>query len=486
MQSAPPAAGTDLRSEIDAESAAVWPPRRVALALALLALAVVFLHHRQLVQPAVWQDDFQILSASYRREDVRASFWQSHNEHVMPLGRLSTWLLVQLAGEPPRLPVLAAWQGVLAVLAAMALIYWFVRKELGEPVYGVIAAALFGVSSQYREAVYWFSASFAILALDTLLLGLLAAQRYIRTANVLWLAVCAGAAALAPCWFASGILAGPACALYLVHPQSPRPVLHRLAQAAAPLLGTAAFVLGGLLRNLDHILHLEHWQGKTATQAFNPVVGLISTARSLVDNLLLGSFGVSGVLCPPVVVAVGLLLLAFGLVFWWGLAPARRLLAVGVALILSSYWLIYSARAEWGYERSATWGRYQLLSHLGLVLIVAGGLPRLAGRRWARLEVVAGLFALLLLAQLPRAYVIYEFPQQQAALQFIADVDRHCRAEGIPADQARQALQPLRVEGAPDDFNGWEWLRGSADGAAADPTEVRQRLPQEWLRPIDH
>jgi len=460
-----------------------WPRRWLLLALVLLAGAVVALHHRQLAQPAIWQDDFQILSASWTADAVRANFWQAHNEHVMPLGRLSTWLLIQLAGEPPRMLTLASWHGVLAVLLAMMLLYLLVRQELGDPVYGLIAAALFGVTSQYREAVCWFSASFALLAAATLLVGLLAAQRWTQTGKVRWLAGCAAAAALAPCWFASGILAGPVCALYLLYPQAARPLVQRLLLACVPLLGTAAFVVGGLLRNLEHIQHLEHWQGKTATEAFHPGVGLISTLRSLVDNLLLGTLGISGVICPPRVVAGGVLLLVVGLVLWWRIACARRLVLVGGALILSSYWLIYSARAEWEYERAATWGRYQLLSHLGLVLIIVSGLPHFAGRRWARAEVAGVLFAALLLTQLPRAYQVYEFPQQGAALQFVADMDRYCQAEGITAAAARQVLRPLPVAGAPADFDGWAWLRGYTGGAGLDALQARQILPPEWLRP---
>ena len=77
-----------------------------------------------------------------------------------------------------------------------------------------------GISTQYREAVRWFSASFAILALDTMLVALLAAQRWRQTGKLRYMAVSVLFAGLAPCWFAGGLMAGPMCTLYLLVPES--------------------------------------------------------------------------------------------------------------------------------------------------------------------------------------------------------------------------------------------------------------------------
>src|SRR5436305_11225723 len=75
---------------------------------------------------------------------------------------------------------------------------------------------LFGVTCVYQQAVYWFAASFSVPALDTTLLALLAAQHWRRTGRPRSLLLAAAGAALAPAWFASGILAGPLCCLYLL------------------------------------------------------------------------------------------------------------------------------------------------------------------------------------------------------------------------------------------------------------------------------
>src|SRR5437588_11373758 len=94
---------------------------RLGLA-ALLCLATLALHALCIVYATLLFDDFQLLTASYSWDLTRQNLWQPHNEHVMPLGRLSTWLLVQVAGRPAALPTLAALQGPMAVLVGMGLI----------------------------------------------------------------------------------------------------------------------------------------------------------------------------------------------------------------------------------------------------------------------------------------------------------------------------------------------------------------------------
>lgn len=504
-----------------------WTRGTSALLMMASLGATLVLHLTPLAHPMLVYDDFQVLAHSYTWEATHQNLWRSHNEHVMPLGRLSTWLLVQLAGRPTALPVLAAWQGPLAVLAGMLLLYVFLLRELGHPLYGLIGMALFGITTQYREAVWWFSASFGVLALDTFLLALLAAQRWRQGGRIGSLLLCAVASALAPCWFASGILAGPLCCIYLTGDavekhedaglvrwlQTPRSWLIGL-----PLLGTVLFSATGLLRNVDHIMHLEHWGQKNAVEAFHPLTGLLYTGRSLADNLVLGNLGISGAAVLKfldgwepfaaiglaikhlwlALTALVLILLVWGAWRWWRRAPNRPLLVLGAATVLLSYGLIYSARAEWPYETVADWGRYQLLAHLGLVFFLMGGLPRWRGwglipedgqpldtqRAWRSGLVLAGVFEVLFMLQLPRGLGYYDLPQQTRDWQRIERVDARCRQHRIAAATARQALPPLTIagcsqlsDGSPR-INGWEFLHGSDDPLPHDPVDVWQLLQE--------
>jgi hypothetical protein len=458
--------------------------------LAMIACAAaVALHLSPVLQPRLIDDDVSILLESWSWNAARANLWVPANEHAMPLGRMSNWLLIQVAGRPSALPQLVAFQAPLAVLAGMGLVYLFVRRERADPVYGLVAMVLFGVSTQYREAVYWFAASFAVLTLDTILLALLAAQRWRQTGRWPFLLLCVLGCALAPGWFASGVLAGPLCCLYLIFPErfivsrtdeSGRRRWCRLAAALAPLLGTLFFLAISLPHNAERILHAEHYGPKTAVEAFDLGTGLGYTGRSLVDNLTLGSVGISGVVCPVVLVPIVLALLATATLWWWRRAPERRLLLLGLGFIFPSYWLMYSARADWSYEEQMyAWSRYNLFPHLGLVLFICGGLPRRMPATPVPVGALGLLIGTLFLSQLPRGLALAPpDPQQMADLRSIEEMDARCRAYHIGAATARSVL-PRELISGNTRINRWEFLRGSDEPRPITADEARRCLRPE-------
>lgn len=478
---------------------------RLGLLVGLFACAAAMaLHAYPVARPMLYYDDFGILRASWTWRAAWDNLWVPQNEHAMPLGRLTTAALVEAVRRPAVLPRAAALQGPAAVLAGMGLLYLFVRRELGHPFYGLAAMSLFGVSALYQQAVHWFAASFSVLALDTLLAALLAAQRWRQTGRLRYLLLCALACALAPGWFASGILAGPLCCLYLLPDawwgRDPKgstaatlPSGSRLnGWFLIPLLGTFAFLAVGLPRTRERILHLEHYQGQTAVEAFRPTVGLWYTCRSVADNLTLGVIGVTGLGFPavlaPVVVggAIGLT------VWWWRPVRPRRLLYLGLGLILFSYLLVYSARSYWDYDSygmsGPAWSRYHLLPQLGLALIIAGGLPRWQGVYCSlapsgelsrgQAAALGVLLVFLFVPQLPRALLAAPpcDPGQGQALRRIEEMEARCRRHGIDGETARGTLPPLDVPGTGQGENGWWMLRGSPQPRAVTEQEARRLL----------
>ncbi len=461
------------------------PRGGVLLLLAAICAASFALYLRWIIRPYLVVDDFQILVRSWTWQRTWAELWVPANEHAMPLGRLTTWVLVQLAGRASAVPQLATLQGPVAILIGVLLLYVLVRRELRQPFSGLIAAALFGVSTVYEQAVFWFSASFSVLTLDTLLLGLLAAQSWRLSGRLVWLLLCGLAAALAPTWFASGVLAGPLCALYLLpldgEPRG-RAVLQRLVAAAVPLVGTALFLAVSLPRTAEAIMHLPHYGGKSALDSFQPLQGLKYTFWSIVESLLLGSVGISSVHVPfAIVLAVWPLLIGAAVWWWYGAPTGRRLMLLGLGAIFVSYLLVYSARADWMDEERLSqplWSRYHLLPQLGLALFLVGGLsrggpqpgPALTRRRAG---LVLGLVAVLFVMQLPRALLTnwtdcdagddQSWQAQQTVLRRIDAVDALCRAHRIGAATAREALGKLDVPGCLDREDGWEMLWGSSD-----------------------
>src|SRR5262249_2239854 len=161
--------------------------------------------------------------------------------------------MVRVGGPLSDVARLCVLQGPLAAAAATLLVYLLVRRATGRPFSALLAMTLFGVSTQYWEAAAWFAASFALLGVVMLLLGLLAAQRRRQTGRVRSLLLSAVWCGLAPGWFGTGMLAGPLCTLFLLGP-APAPAERRPRRwllALVPSLGTAVSLAVTLPRNLE-------------------------------------------------------------------------------------------------------------------------------------------------------------------------------------------------------------------------------------------
>jgi hypothetical protein len=477
-----------------------------AIGFCSIVLAILVLNAFPVIRPVLVGDDLEILVRSWTWDRTQQTIWEPQNEHAMPLGRLSTRALVLLAGRPTRLPLAASLPGPLAQLLAVYLLYVFVLRELADRRLALIAAALFGVTSVYQQAISWFAASFSLLALDTLLLALLTAQSWQSTRHRPWLALCILASALAPAWFASGVLAGPLTSFYLFtrvlktdireeksNSWSAGRLAGNLLWALTPLAGTLVFLLISLPRTAEYIMHLEHYSGRTATEAFDPLTGIWYTCRSLVDNLALGQLGISGVICPPWLIPAGLTLLAAAGGWWWKHAPHRGLLLLGFAFIFGNYLLVYSARAGWDYVEynfaSPSWDRYHLLPQLGLALFVVGGmrLQPTGNQDWTpkQRRRLGLLLALLVLVNLPRAilpHVGRHYQEQQEVLREIEAVDSRCREHRIGAATARAALCWKVVPDGSTKENGWDFLRGS-DNPLPWSVEAARKALQEATEP---
>jgi hypothetical protein len=467
-----------------------WSSKRVLLLAGCIFLSALAVHTPRLLFPMLWYDDFDFLRRSWTWQTACANLWVPVNEHAMPLNRLTTWVLVRLAGCASALPYVLALQGPLVLWLCMGLLYLFLRRELGHPVYGLVGMTLFGVTSQYEEALSWYAATFALVSLAFVLLGLLAAQRWRTEGRLRHLAACVFWVALAPTCFGGGVLAGPLCSLYLLLPSAggtgdrPGRAVGALLVRLAPLLGTVVFLGVSLPRTAEAILHAEHHGGKTLLEVFQLRQALLFTGRSLVDNTLLGTLGITGVVCPVIVVPLVLAALLAAGVWWWRGAPQRSLLLLGMAFLFSSYLLIYGVRVEWTYERIAGWSRYQVFSHLGLTLFVAGGLPRwrawlLAGAgRWAPTRNLVWGVALLSLwlTQIPRCLPYGYDSRQGAQLRRVDAVDARCRLHHISAAAARAVLPPEPMEGGHGNDNAWDLLRGSDDPRPVESAEVRRLL----------
>jgi hypothetical protein len=489
-----------------------WTRRRVLFWALTACGAALLLNALAVLRPVLLGDDWQILAESWTWDRARDNLWLPHNEHSIPLGRLSIWLMGLLAGKQSNLPTVFALQGPLALVAAMVLLYLLVRRESGQAFRGLLAMALFGVNTHYQNAINWFSASFTVLALDTLLLGMLACQRWRQTGRRRHLGMSALWCALAPGWFGSGVLAGPLCTLYLLVPRTPDPAdpperptkgqglrarllgmaRRVLLPALVPLLGTVVSLSVTVPLNGKKIMNLPRVEmpGVVARDTFKPLIGLAYTLRAMVDDLLPGAVGFSEITSPiPVVIGVWVVFLAFG-AWWWWRAPCRPLLALGVGLIAASYETIYTVRAYFQYKGMHHWGRYHLFAHLGLVLFFCGGLPRRvvaavnAAPGWAIDVGAACLLVLLIVTQSPRMQAFPSHAEQYIDLKRVERIDARCREHHIDAATARQALPAFEIAGMGGEIDGrplsgWDLLRGSPDPRPMTADEARPLLEKD-------
>jgi hypothetical protein len=475
-------------------------PRGAAAVLALMAnAAVLWLYFHWLRDPLIRYDDFDFLTKSRTWAAFATHVWQPMNDQAMPLSRLAAAMLMQVAWKPSAIPYLTSIQAVAVDLLGMWLIYRFVARELGHVSYGLTAMTLWGVTSVYRECVTWYSASFFILSLDTTLVGLLAAQSWRNRGSPAAAAVCATCCALAPGWYAGGMLAGPICAMYLLHVppdldsgtervSDRRP---RWRRAAVPLLGTVVFLAVSLPRTADAIVHKHHDEGKTVFQTLNLQVGFKNTLRTLADNQVIGAFGVgrSEAFDGGAALAIDAILMVLA-IFWWRVASHRRLVLLGIMIVLASDLLVYGARADWSYvKETRQWTRYHLFPHFGLVLALIGGLPAFAleqtalkGNRLSYTQ-AGGLMLLMValsIAHAPRTARPHVHIDKASEVLLLMDrIEEACRRYGIAGDTARAALGFRQLPFGYPGYNAWELVRGSGT-----PRAISVRDAAAILRPL--
>jgi len=468
-----------------------WSWKPIVIWGGLIALASLAFYIPGIVRPMMLWDDFEIVRRSWTWQDTLANLWYPANEHSMPLGRLTEWLMVCIAGDLSNVAFVNAFQGPLALLGGLVLIYRFVWRELGHPFAGLLAMGLYGVSAQYMEAVYWFSASYSVLSMDMLLLGLLAAQSWLRTGKKRHLFWAAFWSLLSPGWFAIGVLAGPLISLYLLADRvlQWKRLGREVAPCFVPFLGTFISLAITLPNNIGLLLGHQPHIGPGESMHFDPLKGGLYTWRFFVDALLPGEVGYPPFEAPDYMVT-GRLMLALTLAaVGWYWARDRRLLVLGLGLVILASWLPLSGRAYRDYGEIFAWKRYRLLPHLGVVFYLCGALiPRLLqlGDRLTMKQchfLVVAALTLQIALQVPLA-LHPPFDSYEDQVKQFREVDRVralCRLHHISGEQAREVLPSMALSECDREFGGkriegYDFVEGSPKPTAHSSDEARELL----------
>jgi hypothetical protein len=228
-------------------------------------------------------------------------------------------------------------------------------------------------------------------------------------------------------------------------------------------------------------------------------------------------------MCPPPWVWIPFAVICAGVAWWVWRTPRKTPVILGLAAIGVSYWLMYSARANWRYEgHVVTWSRYHLWPQLGLAMVLAGGWPearRIAGfdanKPLSRRQCVGLLILIgaLFLCQMPRGLFFhvlvkkdagwsndeytYSLPfrrqawvwrasdhqEQREAMERIEAVDALCREHHIDAATAQRVLDPkfqmpYDATGPDQKESNWQFLHGSDD-----PRDISDEEAKRLLQP---
>jgi hypothetical protein len=268
-------------------------------------------------------------------------------------------------------------------VANVFLLARLVRERTGDERVAALAAAAFGLSTAYREALWFLAPIYLILGLTTSILGFLALERHRREGGRASLALVAASTFAAPLAFGGGLVLAPALAaeaLLLDAGAARRRVI------AAAFAGLGAYLALYALFAIPDAYFLAK-NAQSFALAARYAVDFVGAG--MVGTFFLGPVGgeahAGPVLAATYAVAVSALAL------FLPRPERRRLLAAQVHLLLI---VLPVAATRWWF-RNPTQSRYEYLLVIPWTTTLAFALAA-SRRRFPRLDLAAGLVLALL------------------------------------------------------------------------------------------
>lgn len=393
---AAPASGQDERQAPD------WP--RTIGCLVIIAGLWLLLYRWRWLQPEIIGDDEHYLRAATDWETTRANLFRPYNEHFVVPTRLITYLCLHLS-TAATLPRTMALVAVPLFFLALGLLFSLARREWRSDFAGLLAVALFALTTNDREIIFWYSATQWLIALNLLLGALLLAGTAahgpspFRLAGVTLLAYCA------PFSYSVGLLVGPISSLWLAVKARGASYGYWLALVVLPTVGTLLGVMT-LLPTLLAWTHSDEYRlsGGRGMGTFDLRGGILYSAQLIVDLLFLRNLGIPWIFDEtrygPWGYGAVLLLLALGLIWLLRARPAAWRLTPALGLVVLPYALAMPFRVWVNYWSLTTWTRYQLFPQLGVALVVTGAVCLLCGPERLRGRLTKGQAFLIIVVAL--------------------------------------------------------------------------------------
>lgn len=411
-----------------------------AAALGLLTVVWLRLFWHRVSEPFLFADDFELIRRSATFGTAWANLLWPINEHFAPGTRIITAVLVAVS-TPASRPLVLSAAGLVMFAGLFPLIYLLLRREFDAPWLGLLGVIVFGFSVVHHDVLFWYAAAQWDQAVYVLVASLLAMQSFCRRRGrwSFWASV--ACSFYGPMNFAIGVLVGPLSALYLLLSGRGEEAWWRRGARAAVLVAAPMVCLALLpMRTYSKIVENTSYLGKGFWEGIDLVGGAVHTGRSVLEILVLENLGLPGVYLPddPERFAIWFVVLAVGAVWAVRRARDRRLMILGLAMILANYAIIFPFRAWVSLEGLRVWGRYHLLPQLGVAMFVCGLVaefgPAVVRRPWLtwRQVVAAGglaaVLAILHSSELERSYDTHLWNDGERGKR--AEVDRAGGARG--------------------------------------------------------
>lgn len=449
----------------------------------------LYLYRQRWSTPILFADDLAYLETSRDFPAVNSQLFESYNEHLVVLARLWTFAVLSARGAWTEAEALARSAAPL-YLAALAQLFFVVRREAASPAAGLLAVVLFALTTSHQETLLWYSASLWLIPLNLLLaaIGLCGAGLtpigWRRYGAVLLLG------ALAPLTFTVGLLVGPMATLCLAREPangSRRAWWVKVLAPAALALGVGGIVMARLVRWAGTQTYVAAG-GRGIMQVFDPLGALVVGPQLVVDGLVFRNLGLTLDLSRTTEPTAGYLIaLPFVFLFpamLWTTRPAAWRVYPAIALIVLSYALVLPFRTWVNYPDLLESNRYQLFAQLGYAWFVAVAaaqwLPRAFGvmtpdARGPSLPQAALLVLLALtLVAVHRKGVRTPVPTVAGPNAGVAEV---ALARSVPGELPRSAMVMVALGRQLDESNDFDRF-GRIDGGLTRFQHSDDRLQQ--------
>lgn len=357
-------------------------PLRTLLVFVTIVALWLLLYRDRWLHPRIMFDDNDYLRSSATWELTRQNLFMPYNDHLVVPTRLVSYLCVRLSDEST-LPFACSLVVIPLFLLTLVLLFFFARREWRSDAAGLLAVALFSLTTCQREIIQWYSASIWLTCPICLLGSLLLIGDW-RTpiGSARYFAACA-LCFLAPFSFSISALVGPITSMGVLCKSGPIRPARRLLAATGPTLATLlamSLIVPRLLRFSGADNHVVGG-GRAFGETMDYLAGVHHSLQLSVDLLFLRNLGVLRTMnktTEPTWHYTWLFpLLLLGFVAVLRLRPSAWRIYPFFLLIVLPYAITVPARTWVNYGDLVYWSRYQMLPQLGVALLLTGSISHL-------------------------------------------------------------------------------------------------------------